>query len=625
MFTSIFAAEKYVSVGGSGNICSISSPCALQTALDHPAAISPGDIVYLRGGTYYGAFISRLTGTPGNPITVRSYPGEWAVIDSNQNVTLSSPIAASGGGTFTVNAPLNVPDSLDVMIDNEFFRIHKINSTTFSVYFRAGNGSTATAHSVGAPVYLNTTVLTINGADTIFRDLEVTNTSTIVDPRPTGIMVYAPRSKVINTIIYNTGMGIGTWNQATDSELYGNIIYNNGGRTLAGVNYGVGIYAQNVTGTKKIQDNIVFGSWNVTEQKLFSSNAEGSYNTEYRRNITTVGRFIIGGHARSDNITLDQNYFYQTTPELGYSYTPNGRATLTGNYIVGKTHALNAKYWENITATNNKFYYFPVGGAHHLAASTNADTPISGYNFNNNEYRSNDRAWIDNNETYYDFTQWRALGKDTNSTFRSNFKTDILYNRNFYEVGRCHVVVYNWSNNPSVSIDLSQTGLASGQSYKVRNGLDWHAGPIASGIYTDDNPTVSLSSLQSMAQPIPASGRTNPTVAPTFLVFVIEPLASTNTPSPPILRTVSSNPTLVLSKTSLVVSWDPPEFGTVPTGYKLRWTTSNNVYELKTTQTTQTIFGLKPGIPHTFEVFAVNSFGISSASNSITKTPGSRK
>jgi hypothetical protein len=43
--------------------------------------LRPGDTLYLRGSTYYERVVARITGEPNRPITVRSYPGELAVID----------------------------------------------------------------------------------------------------------------------------------------------------------------------------------------------------------------------------------------------------------------------------------------------------------------------------------------------------------------------------------------------------------------------------------------------------------------------------------------------------------------------------------------------------------------
>lgn len=43
--------------------------------------IGGGDTLYLRGGTYYERVYCSVAGTAGKPVTIRSYPGELAVID----------------------------------------------------------------------------------------------------------------------------------------------------------------------------------------------------------------------------------------------------------------------------------------------------------------------------------------------------------------------------------------------------------------------------------------------------------------------------------------------------------------------------------------------------------------
>ena len=49
------ATEFYAAPNGSpSGTGSIGSPWTLQTALNQPAALNPGDTVWLRGGTYTG-------------------------------------------------------------------------------------------------------------------------------------------------------------------------------------------------------------------------------------------------------------------------------------------------------------------------------------------------------------------------------------------------------------------------------------------------------------------------------------------------------------------------------------------------------------------------------------------
>src|SRR5262245_16283770 len=77
------ATEFFVAPNGSpsGN-GSINSPWDLQTALNQPAAVQPGDTIWMRGGTYSNPpYRGKLNGTAANPIIVRQYAGERARID----------------------------------------------------------------------------------------------------------------------------------------------------------------------------------------------------------------------------------------------------------------------------------------------------------------------------------------------------------------------------------------------------------------------------------------------------------------------------------------------------------------------------------------------------------------
>src|SRR6476469_6924447 len=79
-------ADFYVApnASGSGN-GSFSNPWQLQTALNQPSAVHPGDTIWLRGGTYSGTFVSLLNGTAASPIIVRQYAGELATLDGGSS------------------------------------------------------------------------------------------------------------------------------------------------------------------------------------------------------------------------------------------------------------------------------------------------------------------------------------------------------------------------------------------------------------------------------------------------------------------------------------------------------------------------------------------------------------
>ncbi|MBI2481830.1 MAG: right-handed parallel beta-helix repeat-containing protein [Planctomycetia bacterium] len=66
----------------------------------------PGDVLYLRGGTYYENVVLPKSGAEGKPITIRSYPGELAVIDGglreflDTSATAWIPFAEGAEGEF---------------------------------------------------------------------------------------------------------------------------------------------------------------------------------------------------------------------------------------------------------------------------------------------------------------------------------------------------------------------------------------------------------------------------------------------------------------------------------------------------------------------------------------------
>src|SRR5262245_26857895 len=56
--------------------------------------LKPGDTLYLHGGTYYETAYIALAGRPDAPITIRSAPGETAIIDGGLAEFFASPAEA---------------------------------------------------------------------------------------------------------------------------------------------------------------------------------------------------------------------------------------------------------------------------------------------------------------------------------------------------------------------------------------------------------------------------------------------------------------------------------------------------------------------------------------------------
>jgi hypothetical protein len=139
-------------------------PAALADVLTGRVAVEPGATVWLREGTYVGPVTSELAGTEEARITVRSYPGEWAVIDSPE---------AHGGdvltiaGRFTDVRDLEVrmsdPDRSGVRDSGIMVQGHG-NRVIHTYVHDTGCGITSFSEATGVVLYGNT-ILNVGSSD----------------------------------------------------------------------------------------------------------------------------------------------------------------------------------------------------------------------------------------------------------------------------------------------------------------------------------------------------------------------------------------------------------------------------------------------------------------------------
>ncbi len=162
-----FSNQWYVSPEGKadGN-GSIDNPWDLQTALNHPSQVKPGDIIWLRGGVYRGTFTSKLKGTSEKPIIVREYPGERAILDGNTEEEKKSEV---------------------ILVVNR-----------------------------GGYVWFWGFEITDSRHET--RYVEITGSNPGLKRMP-GITVVVPEVKLINLKIHNTLQGISAWDVAIDLDV----------------------------------------------------------------------------------------------------------------------------------------------------------------------------------------------------------------------------------------------------------------------------------------------------------------------------------------------------------------------------------------------------------------------
>ena len=279
--------------GLSSNAGTLEAPWDIESALVNTADVQPGDTIWLRGGTYYHpdrssgtrGYSFNLQGSAEAPVTVRAYSSERATID---------------GGLHTSGIPRHM-------------RIQDLEIIVSENYMQPRTSS----QSGSSPTDLN---------------------------RPWGgINLYAGYDiKLVNNVVHaNTGNGIGFWGSVSgDSELSGNIIYDNGW-IGPDRHHGHGIYAQNPNSPpdhpdwKHIQDNILYDNYSFNAQLYGSSIAyvdrfRVARNISYAGAMTDDGRFLIGGGRPSEEIMAIDNVGYRSSLQVGYG-GPGDDAVVAGN------------------------------------------------------------------------------------------------------------------------------------------------------------------------------------------------------------------------------------------------------------------------------------------------------
>ena len=141
----------------------IDNPISLEIAIASQRVI-PGDTLLLRGGTYSGIYDSLLNGTEAAPITIKSYPGETAIIS----------------GRFSLHGSY-------VLLDNLNFTYN----------------------------------------DWITRSTELTGSAPEDMPTDAALDIFAPYSEVRHCVVYDVA-DFGIWATAKACKIYGNVVFNIG-------------------------------------------------------------------------------------------------------------------------------------------------------------------------------------------------------------------------------------------------------------------------------------------------------------------------------------------------------------------------------------------------------------
>ncbi len=475
-------AQHFVGPGGSpSGDGSIDHPWDLQTALNQPASVHPGDVIWVLGGTYFamlapnGAFSSNLNGTGTYPIVVRNYHRQRATIEAK----------GASMGLFVYGSY------------SWFWGLEVVDSTTERQSQIPGSGGG-------------------------------TNSPSVFAASGTG-------NRFINMIIHDTADGFFAGSASVNTEFNGNLIYNIGWNG-PDRGHGHGFYVQNQSPSYKwIIDNIIFqgfgegiqcyGSPSASIQNfLFDGNT--IFNAGLLTGTDDYNMLLAGGGGGPQNITFTNNYTYHEPARgNGQSSLPWGFDTAasnlfaSGNYWIGGNPALDINAWSGATFTNEVVYgptqyTLTAGGLH-----------PSTYNWDNNFYFSQSTVFAQLNSQNQTFATWRsATGLDANSTLTQGPPTGIwIFTRpNQYEPGRGNITIYNWDLASSVSVDVSNI-LTVGSPFSVLNAQDIFGSPVVAGTYAGG--TISIPMMGLPVSPAIGNVSYQPgPIGPNFGVFVVVPL-----------------------------------------------------------------------------------------------------
>jgi hypothetical protein len=287
-------------------------PWDLGFALDGARGqVKPGDTIWLRGGTYRGAYRSSVTGIAGAPVTIRQFPGERATLDA------AGATAKDRRGDFFV----------------------------------------------------------VTGDYSVFWGFEITDSdpNRSTDTRPNMIVNDASHTRYLGLVVHDGGIGFYTYSNRADVEVNGCVFYNNGW-DAPGQSGGHAIYGKSDAGPLVLRDNIAFNQYGYglhlyTEARsglLNNIRLEGNvaFNNGTAAARPQASNILVGGRAPADAIQARDNMAYYS-PGVGLvnvffgwrsAALQNGTATLANNYFIGGSVVLDVHAWTRFEASGNTLY-----------------------------------------------------------------------------------------------------------------------------------------------------------------------------------------------------------------------------------------------------------------------------
>jgi hypothetical protein len=445
-------------------------PWDLATALSGGGGrVRPGDTIWVRRGTYSGAFTSTVAGTGGAPVVIRAYPGERVVLDG----------AGRSQETLVIEAPYTVVWGLEVTNSDP------VRSTTY------------TGH----------------------------------DFRPNSVVNYASHTRYVNLVVHDGGIAFYTDRGAADVEVYGSIFYNNGWTRTNNAD-GHALYLKSDAGPVVVRDNILFNQFgygvhaysNAGSGRLTGIRVTGNvaFNNGQLAPEFSSANILVGGYDLASGAVVDSNYTYYppgaggTNVVIGWRESVNADVTARDNRFVGGSPVLDVGWWDRVTLAGNVL----AGDARVVALH---DSTLLGYQWGPNQYRRDPLSASWGFLTLeLPLAAWQlATGLGTGDVGQAARPAapEAFVRPNLWEPGRATVIVYNWTGQGAVSVDLTAV-LSPGDSFEIRNVQDLFGASVAAGVYAGGAVDLPMGGV---IPPVPVglTSSAAPRTGPFFDVFVV--------------------------------------------------------------------------------------------------------
>lgn len=259
----IQAATYYVSPTGSGTSCTYENSCLLNTGL---GKLIPGDILYLRGGTYPQTVSFGSSGTLSSRINISGYQNEQVIIDGGNTMPSGCyDFLFKSTGSFVTIQNLTVTNSHGGGIAVGGTASHLINISMIN------SGETG---------------VVLTGTGNIADHLTVTGSGNRYDSGScttwgSALSTVGTDSIIKNSLSYgNRGEGLNAYSTSRGAIIEDNISYNN---------KSCGIYIDSTSGTL-VRRNLVYYTPDYYNRGGISIGAE----TGQSQNTTIVNNFVYG-------------------------------------------------------------------------------------------------------------------------------------------------------------------------------------------------------------------------------------------------------------------------------------------------------------------------------------------